>query len=173
MNSTSTKASLPSTFYRALDKDFAECQSVLGKEKRPSRRQVTETATLPSVLGDTRQRSYLFVECLRTCTQQRIHQRVPLSGSLSSALCGTWQSVPLCRVPGPQHSAKKLYRCPGIASLSSAMALTLGTEALDKACSAECQTGGTRQSLLCRMSNGGHSAKKILCRVLEFGSRQR
>ena len=32
----------------------------------------------------------------------------------------------LCRVPGPQHSAKKLYRCPGVASLPSALALTLG-----------------------------------------------
>jgi hypothetical protein len=125
-NSTSAKVSLSSTFYRALDKDFAECQSVLGKEKRLSRRRVTETAPLPSVLGDTRQRSYLFAECLPTCTRQRIHQRVPLSGPLPSALCGTRQSVPLCRVAGPQHSAKKLYRCPGIAALPSAMALTRG-----------------------------------------------
>jgi hypothetical protein len=29
---------LPSTFYRPLDKDFAECHMVLGKEKSPSRR---------------------------------------------------------------------------------------------------------------------------------------
>jgi hypothetical protein len=48
-NSTSVTTSLSSTFYRALDKDFVECQSVLGKEKRPSRRRVTETANLPSV----------------------------------------------------------------------------------------------------------------------------
>jgi hypothetical protein len=33
MNCTSATASLLSTFYRALDKDFAECYSVLGKEK--------------------------------------------------------------------------------------------------------------------------------------------
>jgi hypothetical protein len=58
-NSISAKTSLPSTFYRALGKNFAECQSVLGKEKRLSRCRVTETAALPSVLGDTRQRSYL------------------------------------------------------------------------------------------------------------------
>jgi hypothetical protein len=50
---------LPSTFYRALGKDFAECHSVLGKEKSLSRRLVTKTAPLPSVLGDTRQRDYL------------------------------------------------------------------------------------------------------------------
>jgi hypothetical protein len=37
-NSTSTKASLLSTFSRALDTDFAEYQTVLGKEKWPSRR---------------------------------------------------------------------------------------------------------------------------------------
>jgi hypothetical protein len=32
-NSTSTTIFLPSIFYRTLDKDFAECQSGLGKEK--------------------------------------------------------------------------------------------------------------------------------------------
>jgi hypothetical protein len=64
---------------------------------------VTETAALSSVLGDTRQ--MFFVECLPICTRQRIYQRVPLSGYLSSALCGTRQSVSLCRVPRPQHSA--------------------------------------------------------------------
>jgi hypothetical protein len=47
-NSTSAMTSLSSTFYRAL-----------GKEKRPSRRLVPKTTTLPSVLGDTRQRNYL------------------------------------------------------------------------------------------------------------------
>jgi hypothetical protein len=59
VNSTSATTSLPSTFYRALDKDFAfvECQSVLDKEKQPSRRLVTETAPLLSALGDTRQRN--------------------------------------------------------------------------------------------------------------------
>jgi hypothetical protein len=48
--------------------------SVLGKEKSPSRHLVTETAPLPSVLGDTR---------------QRVHQRAPLSVSLLSAIGGT------------------------------------------------------------------------------------
>jgi hypothetical protein len=40
-------------------KRFAECQGALGKEKQPLRRRVTETVSLPSVPGDTRQRSYL------------------------------------------------------------------------------------------------------------------
>jgi hypothetical protein len=100
---------------------------------------VTETATLPSVLGNTRQRSYLcqvspntlgkeviFAECLPFNTRQRIRQRVPMSCSLSSALYGTRQSVSLCRVPGPLHSAKNLYQCLGLGSLPSVMALTLG-----------------------------------------------
>jgi hypothetical protein len=73
VNSLSAKTSLPSTFYRTLGKDFAECQSVLGKEKRLSRRR-----------GEG-----AFAECLPTSTRQRIHQQVPLSGSLSSALGGT------------------------------------------------------------------------------------
>jgi hypothetical protein len=49
VNSTSATTYLSSTFYRALDKDFVECLLVLGKEKRVSRRQVMETAPLPSV----------------------------------------------------------------------------------------------------------------------------
>jgi hypothetical protein len=40
-------------------KRFAECQRALGKEKQPLRRRVTETESLPSVPGDTRQRSSL------------------------------------------------------------------------------------------------------------------
>jgi hypothetical protein len=55
-NCTSATASLPSTFYRALGKEFAECHLTLGKEKSPSRRQVTVTDPLPSVFFGTRQR---------------------------------------------------------------------------------------------------------------------
>jgi hypothetical protein len=44
-NSTSATTSLPSTFYRALDKVFAECHSVLGKEKWSSWRLVTEAVS--------------------------------------------------------------------------------------------------------------------------------
>jgi hypothetical protein len=70
------KAFFAEYFFRALDKDFAECQEVLDKEKQPSRRRVTETASLPSVLGDTRQRSYLC-RVSAASTRQRIRQRGP------------------------------------------------------------------------------------------------
>jgi hypothetical protein len=52
-NCTSATTYLSSTFYRAY---FAECHKLLGKEKSLSQRLVTETAPLPSVLGDTWQR---------------------------------------------------------------------------------------------------------------------
>jgi hypothetical protein len=55
-NYTSAAVSLPSTFCRALGKEFAECHLTLGKEKTPSRRQVTVTDPLPSVFFGTRQR---------------------------------------------------------------------------------------------------------------------
>jgi hypothetical protein len=48
-----------------------------------------------------------------------------MSGSLPSAMYGTRQSVPLCRVSETLHSAKNLYQCPGLGSLPSTMALTL------------------------------------------------
>jgi hypothetical protein len=47
-NYTSAMASMSITFYRAFGKDFAECHSVLGKEKSPSRRQVTAMESVPS-----------------------------------------------------------------------------------------------------------------------------
>ena len=59
-NCTSATASLPSTFCRALDKVFAECHLVLGKEKSSSRRQVTVTDPLPSVFFSTRQRCQFY-----------------------------------------------------------------------------------------------------------------
>jgi hypothetical protein len=62
-NCTSATVSLPSTFCRALGKEFAECHLTLGKEKSPSRRQVTVTDPLPSASPDTRQRGN-FAECL-------------------------------------------------------------------------------------------------------------
>jgi hypothetical protein len=116
-------------FYRALDKDFAERHSVLGKEKPLSRRLVTKTAPLSSVLGDTR---------------QRCHQRAPLSVSLSSALEGTRQSLLLCQVSSSLHSAKAPPAGPFVsffaecarrhlaklASLPSVRVTALGKEAL-------------------------------------------
>jgi hypothetical protein len=55
---------------------------------------------------------------------------VPMSGTLPSAGYSTRQSVLLCRVPEPLHSAKNLYWCPGLGSLASAMVLTLRKEVL-------------------------------------------
>jgi hypothetical protein len=119
---------------------FAECQTALGKEKQSLRRQVTETAPLPSIPGDTRQRSYLCRVSARQHSAKNLslpsatwdtQQRTRQGGSacqvlLPSARYGTRQSVLLCRVSGTLNSAKNLYRCPGLGSLSSVMALTLG-----------------------------------------------
>jgi hypothetical protein len=76
-NCTSATASLPSTFCRALGKE-------LGKEKSPSRRQVTVTDLLPSVFVGTRQRRLLC----------RVSSGLALGKESSSGpLC-----QPLCRV---------------------------------------------------------------------------
>jgi hypothetical protein len=129
-NSASAMASLPITFYQALGKNFVECQSVLDKEKWPSRSRVTETTPLPSVLGDTQQRTYLCRVSPKTLgkevtTLPSVYQPALGKDSTSGALCQI-----LCRVSGPEHSTKKLYWCPGVASLPSAPALTLGKEVL-------------------------------------------
>jgi hypothetical protein len=84
----------------------------------------------------------------RTSTRQRHHQRAPLSLPLPSELGGT-QRLLLYRVPRPQHSAKRLYRCPGVPSLPSAMIWTLRKAALPVprcAFFAECYDLDTRQS---------------------------
>jgi hypothetical protein len=127
-NSTSATASLSSTFYWALDKDFVECHSVLGKEKPLSRRLVTKTVLLLSVLGDTRQRDYICRVSSNTLGKEitslsSVSQPTLGKGATSGAFC---QFLCRCRVPGSQHSAKKLYRCPGVPSRPSAMTLTLG-----------------------------------------------
>jgi hypothetical protein len=99
---------LPSPFFEHSAQTLPSARQYSAKKSRRHGARVTETASLPSVFGDTRQKRYFFAECLPTSTRQRIHQWVPLSASLSSALCCTQQSVSLCRVPGPRHSAKKL-----------------------------------------------------------------
>jgi hypothetical protein len=101
-------------------KRFAECQGALGKEKRPLRRRVTETASLPSVTDDTRQRSYLC-----RVSSQKHSAKIP---SLPSA---TWDTRQRTAREGPhvrffaecyvRHSAKR-------ASLPSATDITLGKE---------------------------------------------
>jgi hypothetical protein len=115
-NSTSAMASLSSTFYRALN-----------KEKRSSRRRVTETATLLSVLGDTRQRSYLC----RVSTSLHLAKGTPAEPFVRFfAECSR------------RHSAK-------LASLPSVGATALGKETLPvpRCCFfAECYGPDTRQS---------------------------
>jgi hypothetical protein len=60
-----------------------------------------------------------------TSTRQRDRQRAPLSVPLPRALGDTRQRLLLCRAPRPQHLAKRLYRYPGVPSLTSAMTLTV------------------------------------------------
>jgi hypothetical protein len=82
VNSTSAKPSLPSTFSRALGTDFAECQTVLGKEKPSSRcRDDGDDVFLECLLINSAKK-LLFAECLPANTRQRI-----LSGSLCQVLC--------------------------------------------------------------------------------------
>jgi hypothetical protein len=57
-----------------------------------------------------------FAECIRRHSVEE-HQWAPLSVSLPSALGRTQQRLPLCRALWPWHSAKKLYRFPGVGGL--------------------------------------------------------
>jgi hypothetical protein len=82
VNCTSATASLPSTICRAL-----------GKEKSPSRRQVTVTDPLPSVY--TRG------------PRQRLPQWAPLPVPVPRALVGTRQRRLLCRVSVGQVLGKE------------------------------------------------------------------
>jgi hypothetical protein len=61
--------------------------------------EVTETASLPSVFPEALGKEYIFAECPLWHSAKSPPGRVPMSGSLPSALCGTRQSLPLCRVP--------------------------------------------------------------------------
>jgi hypothetical protein len=74
-----------------------------------------------------------FVECTRRhstkapsllsaswhSSWQQEHQWTPLLVPLPSTFGGTRQRFLVCRVSQPQHSAKKLYRFPGVPSLPS------------------------------------------------------
>jgi hypothetical protein len=94
-NCTSATTSLPSTFCRALGKEFAECHLILGKEKSPSRRQVTVTDPLPSVFLGTRQRGQFC----------RVSSAMALGKDDSSGPTANPYAESSSR-----HSAKELYR---------------------------------------------------------------
>jgi hypothetical protein len=114
-------------FLRHSAKRFAKCQGALGKEKQPLRRRVTETASLPSVTDDTRQRSYLC--------------RVP-PGTLGKGPAREGPHVRLFAECYVRHSAK-------CASLPSATDITLGKEPIPMPRSwffAECYGLDTRQT---------------------------
>jgi hypothetical protein len=102
-----------------------------GKEKSPSRRQVTVTDPLPSAYGDTRQRLVQWTpqpvpvpRALVGTRQRRFLCRV--SGGL--ALDKEPSSGPLCqylcRVPWQKHSAKMSLPVPRFPSLPSAAVST-------------------------------------------------
>jgi hypothetical protein len=124
-------------------KRFAECQGVLGKEKQSLRRRVTETASLPSVTRDTRQRSYLC----RVSAGQHSAKNLPAGPHVRYfAKCFVWRST------------KR-------ASLSSVRATTLGKEPIPVPRSwffAECYGPNTRQSTSLPSVTLG---KVPLCRV--------
>jgi hypothetical protein len=103
---------------------------------------VTTTESVPSVHRVTLDKGYLFAECLLLALGKGIIHEPLLSVPLPSALGGTRQSLLLCQVPRPQHSAK-------LASLPSAKATTLSKETLPVprcAFFAECYDLDTRQS---------------------------
>jgi hypothetical protein len=123
-HNASAKPSLPSTFSRALGKEVCR----VPESTRQRKAAVTATSDGDGVFADTRQRSYLCRVSARQHSAKNPPGRVPMSGSLPSARFGTRRT--LCRVPETLHSAKNLYRYPGLGSLPSAMVLTLGKEPL-------------------------------------------
>jgi hypothetical protein len=103
----------------------------------PSRRQVTITKHLSSIISDTCQRSYLcwvpagmalgkegYSGPLFETLCQELREALDKEGS-GGSLCQF-----LCRLPGLQHSTKKLYRFLGISSLPSVMVMAFGKEPL-------------------------------------------
>jgi hypothetical protein len=142
--SASAKSSLPNTFSRALNKEVCRVPESTRQRKAAVTatgdrdgvfaecpwRHSTKEFTLPSVCQTALGKESIFAEYHLGHSAKNPPGRVPMSGSLSSAMCGTQQRLVLCRVSETLHSAKNLYRCPGLGSLPSAMALTLGNEPL-------------------------------------------
>jgi hypothetical protein len=72
--------SLLSNFCRALDKDFAECHLVLGKEKSSSQCQVAVIEPLSSALRDIWQRLPLY----RALARLALDKEAPMGPFISS-----------------------------------------------------------------------------------------
>jgi hypothetical protein len=187
-NCTSATASLPITFCRALDKEFAECHLVLGKEKSPSWHQVTVTDPLPSVFFGTQQRKVTvtapsdgdrsFAECLlwhsakrpilpSVCyhgPRQRRLQWAPPPVPVPRALVGTQQRMLLCRVStglalGKESSSGPL--CQFLCRVS--IGLALGKES---------SSGPLCQSL-CRVRWAALGKGSFFVECLDHNTRQR
>jgi hypothetical protein len=136
---------------KTLGKRFAECWS---RQRGLDTQCIGKAVFAEYFFSGTRQRKAaitamgdgdgVFAECLRrhstkelplpsvflTALDKESARGVPMLGTLSSAWYGTRQSVLLCRVSEPLHSAKNLYQCPGLGSLPSAMVLILGKASL-------------------------------------------
>jgi hypothetical protein len=125
-NSTSAKASLPSTFSRALGKEkwslrrrgngdgfFAECQG----------RHSVKASPLPSVFLEALDKEYIFAECLLGHSTKSPPGRVPMSGSLPSA-----RDITLGKVPKPVPRFWLFAECydPDTRQRASLLSVTLG-----------------------------------------------
>jgi hypothetical protein len=112
MKCTSTTASLPSIFCRALDKVFAKWQLALGNKKSSSRRQVMVTESLMSVCYPSKEGStgpLLSVPLPRApvgTLQSGLLCRVPDGRALGKGGSSGPLYQSLRRVPRPQHSVK-------------------------------------------------------------------
>ena len=112
VNSSLAKTSLPSALYRALGKDFVDCQSDTRQRK------VAVTAALPSVKVKHSAKVLSLPSAVDLDTRQRWPLcRVPPARHSTKhvmfAEClarGTRQICDVCRVQWPLHSAKHVLR---------------------------------------------------------------
>jgi hypothetical protein len=147
-NYTFVMVFLPNTFYRALDKNLI-CRVSDGTRQRKIAVMAlgNDNWVCAECHRMTLDKGSLFTECplywhsakklLVSSFTKTFAERIrwnsakgspggPLSVPLPNAFVGTRQMLLLCRVSRPQHSAKKLYRCPGVSFLPSCRTLTLG-----------------------------------------------
>jgi hypothetical protein len=126
-------------------KDFAECHSVLDKEKSPSRRQVMATEPVPSAQRVTHGKGPLYAECLLYWHSAKKLPVGPFTSSVAKRI--RWNSTKATFFPSVQLNSTRQRDHPRacfvssfaectrrhstkLASLPSAKATTLGKEAL-------------------------------------------